>query len=136
MDNVLEQDTAIAEEREQKEEERRNAQDKRDIYDKYVKEMHWPKVSLKKKKELEILKDSIKTSPYKTKKSPKSIYGSEHPGQADEISTGKGGNNKANSDHDGEKGSVKRRKIIWPDNPLRPKPKELKEGQKVDWLKD
>ena len=118
----------MAEERENKEEERRNAQDKRDIYDKYVKEMHWPKVSMKKKKELEILKDTIKASPYKTKKSPKSIYGSEHPGHGDEISTGKGRDNRANSDHDGEKSSVKRRKIIWPVNPLKPKPKELKEG--------
>lgn len=82
---------------------------------------------MRKKKELETLKESIKASPYKTKKSPKSIYGSEHPAHVDEISTGKGGN-RANSDHDGEKSSVKRRKIIWPDNPLKPKPKELKEG--------
>jgi len=110
---------------EQKEEERRNAQEKRDIYDKYVKEMHWPKVSLKKKHELESLKESVKMSPYKSnKKSPKSIYGSEHPHAKgrDEISTN--GKNRASSENDGDKGSTKRKKIIWPDNPLKPKPKE------------
>ena len=35
-----------------KDEERAKIQEKRDIYDKYVKEMHWPKVSSKKKKEM------------------------------------------------------------------------------------
>jgi len=35
---------------------------------------------------------------------------------------------RANSDHDGEKSSAKRKKILWPDNPLKPKPKEIKEG--------
>jgi len=48
-------------------------QEQRDIYDKYVKEMHWPKVSEKKRQELESLKMSLKTSP--RKKSPKSIMG-------------------------------------------------------------
>ena len=57
--------------------------------------MHWPKVSEKKKAELEHLMMSIKTSPLK--KSPKSIYESEHHGLNDEISTHKG-NNRANSD--------------------------------------
>ena len=40
---------------------RAKIQEKRDIYDKYVKEMHWPKISEKKKHELEELKMSIKT---------------------------------------------------------------------------
>ena len=87
----------MIEKQEQREEERRNIQEKRDVYDKYVKEMHWPKVSEKKKMQLEQLKDSIKTS---TKRSPKSIYGSEHPGRADDISTKL--NARANSDQDGE----------------------------------
>ena len=98
--------------------------------------MHWPKISFKKKKELETLKESIKASPYKGKKSPKSIYGSELPGHGDEISMGKSHNNRANSDHDGENRSAKRKKILWPDNPMKPKPKEHKEGKNVDWLKE
>ena len=76
-------------------------------------------------------------SPYKSnKKSPKSIYGSEHPHAKgrDEISTN--GKNRASSENDGDKGSTKRKKIIWPDNPLKPKPKEQKELQIVDWLKE
>ena len=39
--------------------------------------MHWPKKSDKKVKELEQLKATIKTSPLKTKHSPKSLVGSE-----------------------------------------------------------
>ena len=61
----------MMEEKERREEERARVQEQRDIYDKYVKEMHWPKVSEKKKQELEQLKMSYKTSPLR-KKSPTS----------------------------------------------------------------
>jgi hypothetical protein len=33
-------------------------------------------------------------------------------------------------------GSLKRKKILWPENPLKPKPREKKEGKIVDWLKE
>jgi hypothetical protein len=46
---VLEEEQAMLEEKERREEERARVQEQRDIYDKYVKEMHWPKVSEKKK---------------------------------------------------------------------------------------
>lgn len=61
----------MQEERERREDERLRVQEQRDIYDKYVKEMHWPKISEKKRAELETLKMSMKTSP----KNPKSITG-------------------------------------------------------------
>ena len=41
----MEQEAAEQEKVEEREEERRNAQEKRDIFDKYVKEKHWPKIS-------------------------------------------------------------------------------------------
>lgn len=87
--------------------------------------MHWPKVSLKKKQELESLMQSH--SPYRNKKSPRSIIGSENPKLAgDNVSNAetKTVNNRANSENDGEKSSVKRKKVLWPENPLKPKPKE------------
>ena len=98
--------------------------------------MHWPKVSRKKKQELESLKESL--SPYRNKKSPKSIIGSENPKIVDVMSNTevKTGNNRANSENDGEKSSVKRKKIIWPENPLKPKQKDYKEPIIVDWLKE
>ena len=29
-----------------------------------------------------------------------------------------------------------RKKVVWPDNPLKPKPKEKKEGKIIDWLRE
>jgi hypothetical protein len=122
----------MQEERERREEERARIQEQRDIYDKYVKEMHWPKVSEKKKQELEQLKMTLKTSPA-AKKSPKSIMGQSTRG--DVISHhGKGG--RAASENNEENSQMKSRMIIWPDNPLKPKPKEKKEGKIVDWLRE
>mmetsp|Transcript_524 Transcript_524/g.573 ORF Transcript_524/g.573 Transcript_524/m.573 type:complete len:114 (+) Transcript_524:984-1325(+) len=97
--------------------------------------MRMPKVSQKKKLEMEALKESVKVSPYRPKKSPKSIYGSEHPrgGAIDTMSNSK--DNKANSENELDK-SVKRKKVIWKDNPLKPKPKEIKEPIIVDYLKE
>jgi hypothetical protein len=100
--------------------------------------MHWPKVSDKKKQELEQLKMSLKTSPGKLlKKSPKSIVGSEYHthNKDDTISTGLK-NYKANSDKEVDKHSISRKKIKWPENSLKPQPKEKKEGQIKDWLKE
>ena len=68
-------------------------------------------------------------------KSPKSIYGSELHHIGDEIS-GKHTttNGRANSDNDGEKSGSKKRKIVWHENTMKPKPAEKKEGKIVDWL--
>lgn len=93
--------------------------------------MHWPKISEKKKLELAAIKETIKTSPLRGKKSPKSIYGSEHPGDISHK-----GDHRANSEQDAEKSIMQRKKVIWPENPLKPKPKEMKEPKIVDYLKE
>ena len=116
----------MREEQERKEEERRRAQEQRDVYDKYVKEMHWPKISEKKKQELEQLKMSLKVP----KKSPKSHADTRNEGYMS-AKTGQ----RANSEFNGED-SVMKKKIVWPENPLKPKPKEKKEGKIVDWLRE
>jgi hypothetical protein len=29
-----------------------------------------------------------------------------------------------------------RKQVVWPENPLKPKPKEKKEGKIIDWLRE
>lgn len=70
-ESVLDEEALRAEERDKMKEDKQRIQEKRDIYDKYVKEMHWPKVSEKKRQEMISIKTSIHTSPHK-KSSPKS----------------------------------------------------------------
>ena len=127
---MLEQDAALQEEKERKEEERAKVQEQRDIYDKYVKEMHWPKVSEKKRKELEQLKQTLKSSPHQ-KKSPKSTMGQS---TRDVLSHHEKG--RAASDNREENSQMKGKAVVWPENPLKPKPKEKKEGKIVDWLRE
>ena len=48
----MEQQAAEEEEKQRRDEEKQRIQEQRDVYDKYVKEMHWPKISEKKRAEL------------------------------------------------------------------------------------
>lgn len=75
----------------------------------------------------------IKTSPLK--KSPKSIYGAEGKSTKDEMSR-IGKRNRTISEHGEEKSTMQGRSIVWPENPLAPKPKEKKEGKIIDWLRE
>lgn len=97
--------------------------------------MHWPKVSDKKRKELETLKQNLKTSPLTLKKTPKSRMGSDAYQGGDEIST-RNKYMRASSDQDGEKSTITRRAVVWSENTMKPKPKETKEGKIIDWLKE
>jgi hypothetical protein len=60
------------------------------------------------------------------------MYHSEHKGMSGSISTTN--LNRASSDHDVEKSTIKRNKKLWPENSLKPKTPEKKEGKIVDWL--
>lgn len=97
--------------------------------------MHWPKISEKKKKELDELKKSLHASPTRMKKSPSSNYASEAYKKEEAFITGRA-HNRANSDNEGEHGSLKRKKILWADNPLKPKPKPKKELVIKDYLRE
>lgn len=99
-EELLRKDAAIVKVREQMEN-----------YEKIVFEQHKPKISAKKRTELQQKIMSLKTSP----REPKQI----------EVIPGK-----PFSLHTEE------RKIIWPDNPLRPKEAKKKEGKVIDWLKE
>jgi hypothetical protein len=97
--------------------------------------MHWPKVSEKKKAELETLKLSLKTSPLKTdRKTPKSIATSLH---GDTISEAQHHKSRAISDKDdGRSAMTERKPVVWAENSMKPKPKEKKDGKIIDWLKE
>ena len=109
--------------------------EQREVYDKYVKEMHWPKISEKKKLELEQLKLSLKT-PVLKKKSPRSIMGhnSYKDNDEDHSTYGIMGHHRAASENQNSTNAYRPAK--WPENPLKPKPKEKKEGIIVDWLRE
>lgn len=93
--------------------------------------MHWPKISEKKKAELETLKMSLKATP--RKKSPKSIMGQSTRGDVLSHHNDKG---RAASENNEENSQMKSKIIVWPENTMKPKPKEKKEGKIVDWLRE
>jgi len=100
--------------------------------------MHWPRVSEKKKEELAMLKESIKTSPMKIKSSVlKSRAGNSEAraGSPDDFRSMKEGR-AANSDNEADRGSKVRRKIIWKDNTIKPPEKPKREGIIVDYLQE
>ena len=76
---------------------------------------------------------SLKTSPLRYKKSPKSLIGSEPVNHQKDYSSVKNGM-RAYSDKD-DKNALKK-KTLWPENTMKPKPKEKKEGQIIDFLKE
>ena len=66
------------------------------------------------------------------KKSPKSIIGSE-PVKDKEYSSVKNG---VRAYSDKEDKSAYKKKVLWPENTMKPKPKEKKEGFIIDFLKE
>lgn len=97
--------------------------------------MHWPKISEKKKNELETLKMSLKTISLKpdAKRSPKSIAGASVHG---DMISGHHGNRAVSEHNDDGKSTMTRKPIVWAENTMKPKPKEKKEGKIIDWLKE
>ena len=81
----------------------------------YVKNMHQPKISQKKKEEMERLRESIKFAGRKSQMKK---------------------DDDAKSKTTEGAGSVERKKIIWKDNPLKPKPIQKKEPIITDYLKE
>jgi len=46
------------------------------------------------------------------------------------------GRYRANSEHGEENSQMKSKVIVWPENTMKPKPKEKKEGKIIDWLRE
>jgi hypothetical protein len=84
-----------------------------DEYEKVVHSNFQPKISHKKKAQLEKLIESLKTSPRQSK-----------PFQGNNVSVSV------------DLEEARRYKVHWPENPLKPKPKPRKEARVVDWLKE
>lgn len=130
---VKEQELEEKEEAERREAEKKELADKMKSYGDMVKEMHWPTVSKKKQLEMQLLKESMKHPVRRrldasalsnnngyNRRSADSLLGIAKPG----FQTDK--------EDDGE--TIKRRKIVWKENPMVPKPQPKKEIQVVDWL--
>lgn len=134
IDAIKEQDVQAKEEAEKKENERRELAEKMKSYGDMIKEMHWPTVSKKKQLEMQLLKESMKhpirtqlnasalTSKHpQSRRSAESLLGVAKPGFQSDVD-------------DDKSQTIKRRKIIWKENPMVPKPKPKKEAEVVDWL--
>eukprot|EP00347_Sterkiella_histriomuscorum_P011753 403371232 len=137
LEKVLEQDAQVLEEKERLEKEKQKMLEQREVYDKYVKEMHWPKISEKKKLELEQLKASLKT-PVLMKKSPRSQYGhnSYKDNEVENSTYGMLGHHRAISESHDYSSLARSRVVKWPENSMKSKPKEKKEGKIVDYLRE
>jgi hypothetical protein len=127
---------------EQKEEEERKNGEKKELYDKMrsygemVKEMHWPNVSQKKQLEMQLLKESLK-HPIKNRLNGSTLsskHGNNRRSAESLLGLAKSG---VQSDiEDAHSNTIKRRKIIWKENPMVPKPPQKKEAQVIDWLQE
>lgn len=136
INSVKEQDTAMKEIQEKKEGEKKEMYDKMKSYGDMVKEMHWPNVSKKKQLEMQLLKQSLKhpirnhlngstlsSHNLSQRRSAENLHGLIRGGMQ--------------SDKEEEHSTtIKRRKIIWKENPMVPKPAPKKEAQVIDWLQE
>lgn len=116
LETIKEREIREKEEAERKETEKRDQIDKMKSYGDMVKEMHWPTVSKKKQLEMQLLKDSIKhpvrktldSSALNSHLSADNLMGINRPG--------------FQSDQDDNGEDIRRRKIVWKENPMVPKP--------------
>lgn len=133
---VKEQDIQAKEDAEKKEAEKRELTEKMKSYGEMIKEMHWPTVSKKKQLEMQLLKESMKHPVRKrlngstlssknlhSRRSAESLLGVAKPGMHSDMD-------------DDQSQTIKRRKLIWKENPMVPKPKPKKEPIIIDWLQD
>ena len=132
LDSVLEQEIMNREERDRKEEEKREFMDKMKSYGEMVKEMHKPQISRRKQLEMKLIKERV-TNP--GRRPLHGSYSTQHLRKTfkEDYSTAHG-SRMPNSE--AEDSAHKRRKIIWPENPMKPPPKEPRVGVSCDWLKE
>lgn len=138
INQVKEYETHEKEEKERKDGEKKEHYEKMKSYGDMVKEMHWPNVSKKKQLEMQLLKESLKhpirnnlngsalgSKNAYNRRSAESLLGGSHHGPG--IQSDK---------EDEHTNTIKRRKIIWKENPMVPKPAPQREAKVVDWLQE
>ncbi|CAI2363963.1 unnamed protein product [Moneuplotes crassus] len=131
LKNVKEYEYQNKEETEKKEGDKKELYEKMRSYGDMVKEMHWPTVSKKKQLEMQLLKQSL-NHPIKNRLNGSTLSSNAGNRRSTENLLSHGG---FQSDREDEhSNTVKRRKIIWKENPMVPKPKPKKTAQVVDWL--
>lgn len=136
IQQVKEQETQAREEQEKKEGEKRELYEKMRSYGDMVKEMHWPTVSKKKQLEMKLLRQSLK-HPLKPNLNGSALSSHANGNRRSTDSLLGYGKPGAQSDIEEEhSNTIKRRKIIWKENTMIPKPKPQKEVKVQDWLQD
>ena len=135
IQNIKDQDMHKKEENERKDGEKKELYEKMRSYGDMVKEMHWPTVSKKKQLEMQLLKQSLNHPINKRLNGSALSSNIGNRRSVDDLhGTGKHG---VQSDIEEEHShTIKRRKIIWKENPMVPKPKPKKEAEVIDWLQE
>lgn len=131
IQNIKDYDLEEQEEKEKKEGEKKELYEKMRSYGDMVKEMHWPSVSKKKQLEMQLLKQSL-NHPLKNRLNGSTL--SSNAGNrrsVDNLLSHGGFQSDREEDHSQ---TIKRRKIIWKENPMVPKPQPKRVGHAVDWL--
>lgn len=123
---IKEYDLQKNEEQKMKEDERLQMIQKKKSYGSMVKDNFKPKISKKKQLEMELIKEKLKNPGRKRylnsarKSIPNDVVStSDHPGVETETEN-----------------KNKRKKIVWKDNPMRPKTPKKKEFQKINYLQE
>ena len=133
---IKEQDMHEKEEADRREIEKRELTEKMRSYGEMVKEMHRPTVSKKKQLEMQLLKQNLKhSSSRKLAKNNLSTHNLHRRKSVESLLSGPRQGNQTDVD-DNKAMTVKRRKLIWKENPMVPKPKPKKPVEVSDWLLD
>jgi hypothetical protein len=136
INSIKEQESQQKELQERKDGEKKEMYDKMRSYGEMVKEMHKPAVSKKKQLEMQLLKESIR-HPIRNRLQGSSLMSQNHGNRRSTDSLLGIGNPAAQSDReDAHSNTIKRRKIIWKDNPMVPKLATKRESHAVDWLQE
>lgn len=135
IQSIKDQELQKKEVQEKKNGEKKELYEKMRSYGDMVKEMHWPTVSKKKQLEMQLLKQSL-NHPIKNRLNGSTMSSTDnHRRSAENLHSI--GHNGIHSDIEGEhSNTILRRKIIWKENPMVPKPKPKKTAEVVDWLQE
>ena len=128
LEDIVERELHEKEEKDKEDDNKRRRMEKMGNYAKFVKEMHWPKVSEEKKIKLEVLKENLK-HPVRQPRAP----ASSHNRLIDNV--GVRPPEKSHMSDDGVEAN--KRKLNWPTRPsVQKPPPEKRAAPSVDWLKE
>lgn len=133
IQNIKDYDLEEKEEKEKKDGEKKELYEKMRSYGDMVKEMHWPSVSKKKQLEMQLLKQSL-NHPIKKRLNGSTLSSNaNHRRSVDSLRSNGGIQSDREEEHSH---TIKRRKIIWKENSMIPKPPPKRVAHVSDWLQE